>query len=99
MDDLVTDTVERAMQSLSEQLEYELRGAWRAGYDYVHLYEPMQPMARQKLTGTLSLQQFVLPSHAETPPRPDGVNYIGTYDIGAIPDSVIRRHIRSDPNP
>jgi hypothetical protein len=89
------NAITAAVESMSEQLEKELRGAWRAGYDYLHVYEPVQPLARQEIAGGLSLMNFTLPSHHRHPPRPDGTSYLHTYDIGSVPDTVIRATIRA----
>lgn len=93
--DVLDDALASAIESMNEQMERELRGAWRAGYDYLHVYEPVQPLARQELTNTLSLKQFVLPTDYQHAPRPDGTRYLYTYDIGAVPDTVIRAAIQA----
>lgn len=33
--DLLTTAVESAAESIADRLDYELRAAWRAGYDYL----------------------------------------------------------------
>ena len=37
-DYLATDAFEQATGEMMAQLEMELKGAWRAGYDWVHVY-------------------------------------------------------------
>lgn len=83
--------IKQTTREMAEQLDYELRGAWRAGYDYVHVYdEPPSPPD----SGTFTLRQYVLPTNAEQPPNPVGPIYRYTYDIGSVSDGEIREAIQ-----
>jgi hypothetical protein len=73
-------------------MDYELRGAWRAGYDYLHVYDTLA--CEELRRDPFSVQQAILPSNAERPPEPPGYSYKHTYDIGAVDDAVIRAAIR-----
>ena len=74
-------------------MEYELRGAWRAGYDYVHVYdEPPTVDPDQPFT----IRQYALPSNGEQPPRPPELQYRYTYDLTSVSDAELRAAIRSD---
>lgn len=91
MSDTYTGVMERATRAMAERLDYELRGAWRAGYDYVHVYdEPPSPPE----SGTFALRRYVLPTDEERPPRPSSLIYRYTYNIGSTPDEAIRETIR-----
>ena len=91
-----TDAINQALADMSrkaaERMDYELRGAWRAGYDYLHVYDTL---ACEGLRGDpFSVQQAILASNGEEPPEPPGYRYKYTYDIGAVDDAVIRAAIR-----
>jgi len=93
IDTLAREATRTATRALAERLEYELRGAWRAGYDYLHVYddhgEPT-PTASEYFT----VRQYVLPSTRAEPPMPSDRRYLYTYDIGSVPDDEIRAAIR-----
>lgn len=95
-DDLLTDAAKTATGKIMEQMEYELRGAWRAGFDYVHVYDKMGTLARSEMGEQFSLSQYVLPANHHRPPDPPGLTYRYTYDLTAVPDETIRRAIRGE---
>ena len=89
--DNATGVIEQAVREITERLEYELRGAWRVGYDYVHIYdEPPSPPE----SGSFALRQYVLPTDLERPPRPPELIYRYTYDLNSVSDEEIREAIR-----
>jgi hypothetical protein len=90
LESLVTDAVD----AWNERLEKELFAAWRAGYDYLHIYrdEP-EPLGREPLENTTVLgTRYVIPSRNREPMLRDhsGIQYLHTYDFETIPDHVMR---------
>jgi len=92
---IVTDAVRNATEAIQEQVEYELRAAWRIGYDYVHIYDPT-PESGFDPSESFAIRQFVIPTNRHTPPRPDNAVYRCTYDLTEVSDEEIRRAIRGD---
>lgn len=84
--------VEEAVRDMEQQIEYELRGAWRAGYSYVHVFDDVRPRSEP---GTVRLTQHVLPTNVEQPPDPVGLVYRHTFDIDSVPDEQIREAVRA----
>lgn len=93
-----SDIVTEAAESMARQMEYELRGAWRAGFDYVHVYDDAS-LGMADPAETVALTQYVLPSNRQEPPRPTDRIYRYTYDLGSVPDDAIRAAIRGDIDP
>ena len=92
---IITDVINDATAAMTERLDYELRGAWRAGYDYVHVYgEPPGFRSHADVSEQFAVRQYVLPSNQEQPPRPETRQYRYTYDLGSVPDDEIRAAIR-----
>jgi len=90
LESLVTD----AADAWHERLEKELFGAWRAGYDYLHIYadEP-EPLGREPLANATVLgTRYVIPSRNREPMLRDhsGIQYLHTYNFETIPDHVMR---------
>lgn len=90
----VESVVTDAVDAWHDRLETELFGAWRAGYDYLHIYadEP-QPLGREPLeNATVFGGRYVVPSRNREPTLRDhsGIQYLHTYDFETIPDHVMR---------
>jgi len=79
----------KAAKAMRERMEQELHGAWRAGYNYLHVYDPVEPVGRADTT-QFAVRQYVFPAYSEHPPEPDGVRYRYTYDIKSTPDAAIQ---------
>lgn len=96
--DIAGNATERLSQQYAERMDKELHGAWRAGYDYLHVYQEPQThsLARESLTESFTMSHYVLPSNNDHPTTPDNLQYSYTYDIGSVPDHVIRAAIRGD---
>lgn len=81
MTDLLTTYTNHAARELNQRLEYELRGAWRAGYDYLHLYDGTQLSIDPDSDGTdpprqrFTIGWAVIPSTHPRPPRHQVGNY------------------------
>ena len=84
------------IEAYMQRLEYELHGAWRAGYTYVHVYDPIPTAVDETPTETSSLRQYLLPSHSKRRPNPPDAIYRYSYDLTSVPDEVIRRAVRGD---
>jgi len=86
--------VSDAVDAWHDRLEKELFGAWRAGYDYLHIYrDAPQPLGRKSLAETAVLGgRYVVPSHSRDPLLGDehGFQYLHTYDLTTVPDNVMR---------
>jgi len=96
MTDVVRGALESAAEAYAQRMEYELRGAWRAGYDYVHVYEKEPAPAPENLSQNLTVREYVLPTHGPARPDPPGCRYRFTYDLASVPDDVIRDVVRGD---
>ena len=90
------ETLEQTQQAIADRLEKELRGAWRAGYDYLHVYGPrLGEFNRDEI---FMIRQGVIPSDREHPPvrsTEDWV-YSYTYDLTSVPDGLLRQAIRGE---
>lgn len=99
VDTLALDTgIDDAVEALHERLEKELLGAWRAGYDYLHVYNDhgTEPLGREGLSERYTINQYVLPGHSERPVRPDSLAYAYTYDLSDVPFGVMRSALRGE---
>lgn len=87
----LSDLREELLRAIAERKDYALRGAWRAGYDYVHVYQPIAPgaLAREPLDEFTVQADILWPSNVEEPPGGIG-NYLYTYDLTAVSDAEIR---------
>ena len=95
MSDLITDAHEKVMKAIHERLEKELRGAWRAGYDYVHVYaEPPGKALAQPLDESVTFTQYILPTNQKIPPQPETRYYRYTYDLTSVSDKQIRERLK-----
>jgi len=82
MTDLLDGAMESLITEMHQQLERELLGAWRAGYDYVHVYsDTLTTRGSTPPHKTFRLRQYVLPTNSERPPTPHGRQYAYTYDL------------------
>ena len=88
--------IEKIARQHAERMEYELRGAWRAGYDYLHVYDELPNGGTDTPEQLLSVTQYVFPSNVEKPPRPPQLRYAYTYDLTSVPDHVLRNAIRGE---
>jgi len=91
---IASDAIRDATREITKRLDYELRGAWRAGYDYVHVYaDPPGFRRHTDLSEQFAVTQYILPSNQEQPPRPETRQYRYTYDLASVPDERIRAAI------
>lgn len=96
--DLITEITDRLMERIAERREHDLRGAWRAGYDYVHVYRrPAPALGRPPLAAGTMLSDPDARVPSNDPPEADRYrDYKFSYDLTSVPDDVIRRAIRGD---
>lgn len=69
--DVTTDAVTEMVKNEIRRKEKEIYAAWRAGYDYLHVIEHIEP-------GEFSLYSEYIPSNYREPPQNHRVR---TYDI------------------
>jgi len=89
--DTFTDLSKEIAQRAAQRREKELRGAWRAGYDYLNVFEPgltTAPLGEQTPAQKFAIQH---PTFVPANNRIRHADY--AYDIGAVPDDVIKRAI------
>jgi hypothetical protein len=91
-----SQTLKKARDAIAEQLEKELRGAWRAGYSYVHIYSPT--LGDFDSDATVTIKKGALPSDSKEPPRRCTGEWVYrySYDIDAVSDDKIRRAVRGE---
>lgn len=89
---LTQDAMENAVRETQQEMEREIHGAWRAGYNYVHVYRPIVNLARADPTEQFTLTQYTLPSNYP-PIHPDGLQYEYSFDLSSVPDDVVREMI------
>jgi len=95
---VISEMAEQAARATQEQLEKELIGAWRAGYDWLHLYKELPgAFVHKPLSESVTLTYRVLPTDSPRPPRPDELHYIRSYDLRDVerPMVELARHERT----
>lgn len=78
--DIEFQRLEDVAVQMAEQIDYELRAAWRLGYDWVHVYEEIGGREYQ------APQQFGMRMHLdhsmdEQPEPPNDTVYRYSYDL------------------
>lgn len=93
---LFEDATEAYIEAYQRKLDRHLRGAWRAGYDYLHIYTEGQAyeLSREVDASPFKMDTVVFPSNTKRRPNPDGYRYMHTYDIASADDDEIRRVVR-----
>lgn len=81
------EPVEVTPESFKERMKYEFRGAWMAGYDYVHVYDD-PPIGFPE--DQVSLEAYVFPSNLEARPGLPGLDYQYTFKLRDTPDGFVR---------
>jgi hypothetical protein len=98
-DGLGDDPIESSVSELTaahyDRLETELFGAWRAGYDYLHVWTTIQKKPAGRLD-PFYVSEVFLPSNVPDPECPPTATPRETYDLSAIPDHVMRAAWRDD---
>jgi len=82
--EIVTDAIDDAVRSIQAQIEKELRGAYRADYDYCYIGRPRYISDRDE---PLHMDYAVLPTNRVVEELSDDPEYIWTeYTLDADPD-------------
>lgn len=95
--DITTDISKEIAQRAAQRRETELRGAWRAGYDYLNVFEP--GLATAPLGEQTPAQKFVIQQPTFVPADRPIRHADYAYDIGAVPDDVIQRALNGELDP
>ena len=96
-EDLVLDIAGDFAREVRRRMEYEVRAAWRAGYDYVHVYDDVGTQSPRMAEEDFTYRQYILPANkGERRPNPPDKIYRFSYDLNSIPDDEIRELIRGD---
>lgn len=85
--ELIREASREATEALSEQLDRELRGAWRAGYTYLHVYEPVGEFGSGE---QFSVSFYVHPSDSEPVTGLRERRYLHSYELGAVDTQTVR---------
>lgn len=92
---LPDDAITRATERIAAREERELRGAWRAGYDRVDVYDEQPEFGSG--VGRVTLTRRYIPRHAGDDRRdPSGWRYAFSYDLENVPDDVLLAAIRGE---
>lgn len=83
-----TDAIDALVESFVERLEYEVLGAWRAGYSFLHVYHYDSTAS----AGSLIMRYYVIPSDSEKPPSATDGYRPETFDLRVIDRDMVRRH-------
>ena len=92
-----TNALNSVMQKMNERLDKELYGAWRAGYDYLHVYDenPLSSvgLGQVSIEDTVTFTRYYYPSDSNEPKRleHDGIVHTETYDFTTMPDDIIKK--------
>lgn len=78
---LATDAMEQAVSAMTERLDKELRGAYRAGYDYLYVGNPRTPLVQRGDVQSFKLRLAVMPSNSEQSPLPEREYVVSQYDL------------------
>ena len=91
MSDVKREVLDSLIDAHLQELEYVLRGAWRMGYKYVHVYDPEpQPFTNET---TFTIKSYYYESNTPAPARPRDKVYRFTYDLTAVSDEQMREAI------
>lgn len=96
MSDVLTHVVDDLVRASAEREEYMLYGAWRAGYDYVHVHNPTAPMHTDGGGEYVTVSRKLIPSNAPKPHRPAGYVYAFTYDLTDLSVGEVRAVMDGD---
>lgn len=81
VDSIIIEAHSKLTRRFAERLEYELRGAYRAGYNYLHVHqEPVS--APPTFVNPLGGKTYFVPAYSAQPPFPN--HNTQTYDLTEI---------------
>jgi hypothetical protein len=85
---ITTEASERVAQAMNERLEKEVIGAWRAGYEYLHVHHPIQTTNYEPIS-KFTVRYKVLPSN-QPAADPDGT-YSYSFDLSDLNPELVAR--------
>lgn len=90
---MMDDTIQDAITEMSAQMDYELRGAWRAGYNWLHVYDKPadRTIADTDERMLFRLSMYVHPSYQKEPPQPDDLVYRYSYELNDLSRELVRQ--------
>ena len=97
MDEMIDTTIQEIAAEYTQRLEYELRGAWRAGYEMVHVYE-YDRLAREPIEQFSIKKYLYVGMKGEPRPDPRRLEYMYSYDLTSVPDDVLKAAVRGELN-
>lgn len=85
------------IRNIRENIERDIHGAWRAGYDFLHIYRSKIHCGKHdmELEDTI-LKIYTYPSNRKTPPDVEGLNYKYTHDLKSVDNCRILEAINSE---
>lgn len=92
MTDLQTDALMRATKAHVQREEYHVLGAWRAGYDYLHVFRPIPEFTPGDFS--VPLPKYLPSDTAEHPGDVGKYSYAMTYALCETDDEEIKRALR-----
>jgi hypothetical protein len=86
-----TGALQSAIDEMNERMEREVLGAWRAGYEYLHVYNPV--VSAYDSDDPHLFSQYVLPSNR--PPLEDvgDVRYAYSFELGDVDAAEVRARL------
>lgn len=89
MGDVLSDAARRLSQQAARRIEYEIRGAWRAEYDYVHVYRAPSGVSSPGGVARFKIRKpLVRPSQsAEHASSIGEYQYVYSYDLTSISET------------
>jgi len=90
---LQTEVIDSIVRKEQQRLEYTLRGAWRAGYAYVHVYRPQNTLTESVSTNKIIRGDIYEPTDTRKPRSRELYDYIYTYDLLSVSDEAVKEAI------
>lgn len=83
---LTTEKLDSVVDTFAERIDRELRAAWRADYEYVHVYTTLTHAP----TDTPAPNIRLLPSESAARPDPADLRYVYSYDLSSVDAERVR---------
>ena len=84
MFEIKTNALETVAQQYAERMDAELRGAWRAGYSYVHVYTSRTELQSWRIN------VYIFPAKSASRPDPGQLTYVKSYDLSSVDAERVR---------
>ena len=90
-DAVANDAVTEATRTMNDRLEKEIVGAWRAGYDQLHVYDGAA-LGAKDVADTFAMTMYLLPGHdGHGRPDPPDMIYRYSYDLSDMTRELARK--------